>query len=228
MPDRGLVLTPAGNVEARDSAFRSHQRIDIEDEFLSPEGYGELNWNKHHLPYITELASEANHPGIIRVAADAVANDFAAFMLGQSSLPTIIPAEVEQATYIVRPQDITSMNLRFGFSDVPLAPTVYARFVFSSGTSAFWRLETAQGGTSTVTTSAITVASNTWYKLDIMQVTAGSWTFYINDALVATHTTNVPTSAFSPYMMWGPTDGTLRYVDIDYFRYQSKVMGNRY
>lgn len=64
-----------------------------------------------------------------------------------------------------------------------------------SAGSANWKCFTINGGTRTITTTSTAVASATWTKLRIEINAAGtSVAFYVNDILVATHTTNIPAS----------------------------------
>lgn len=70
-------------------------------------------------------------------------------------------------------------------------------FRYTHGTnSGKWECVTRQNGSETAADSGVTVASTTWYKLGIVvNAAANSVSFYINGALVATNTTNIPTGA---------------------------------
>lgn len=73
-----------------------------------------------------------------------------------------------------------------------------AAFSYDTGVdgTAFWRTSTSAGvaNTFTTTTTTTAIAANTEYKLYINCSTASTdCKFYINDVLVATHTTNLPT-----------------------------------
>jgi hypothetical protein len=58
-----------------------------------------------------------------------------------------------------------------------------------------WAAVTADGSVRTTTASGITVAAGTWYKLRVEVNAAGtSATYYIDDTLVATIATNIPTT----------------------------------
>jgi hypothetical protein len=65
-----------------------------------------------------------------------------------------------------------------------------------SGASANWRCITRASSTSTSTTSSVAVkveGTDVADKLEIVWTSTSDCKFYINDSLVATHTTNVPT-----------------------------------
>jgi hypothetical protein len=68
------------------------------------------------------------------------------------------------------------------------------------------------------------VNANQWYKLRIDINAAGtSVTFFINDVLVATHTTNIPssTTAIAPISIIHKSAGTTaRTMLTDYFMYE--------
>lgn len=74
----------------------------------------------------------------------------------------------------------------------------YAAFRYSPAVdgTAFWRCVTDNGsGSPTVTVTTAAIAVSTRYKLRIDATDPASIKFYINDALVATHTTTLPTSS---------------------------------
>jgi hypothetical protein len=62
--------------------------------------------------------------------------------------------------------------------------------------SANWKCVTISASTRTFTTTSVAVTASAWVKLRIeINAAATSVGFYINDVLVATHTTNIPTSS---------------------------------
>jgi hypothetical protein len=75
-----------------------------------------------------------------------------------------------------------------------------------------WKCYTVNALTRTLTTTSIQVLANEWYKLKIVvNATATSVSFYINENLVATHTTNIPptTTAYSCASLINKKIGTL-------------------
>jgi hypothetical protein len=62
--------------------------------------------------------------------------------------------------------------------------------------TAFWRCVTSDGTTSTVTTTTTAIAASTIYNLRIEISAAGTTIrFFVNSVLVATHTTNLPSTS---------------------------------
>lgn len=101
--------------------------------------------------------------------------------------------------------DITSSRIFCGlFSATPFGsatPSVhYVAFRYDTGAdgTAKWRcVSDNASGSPTVTDSGVTIAASTRYSLRIEVVSTSSVKFYIDDVLVATHTTTLPTSTQS-------------------------------
>jgi len=91
-------------------------------------------------------------------------------------------------------------------------------FVYHSTVTTTWRAATQNAGVGTRVDTGITVNANQWYKLGILINAAGtSVDFYIDDALVATITTNIPTTAIGFNATIFKAAGiTARVADIDY------------
>ncbi|MCR4294041.1 MAG: hypothetical protein NUW21_00795, partial [Elusimicrobia bacterium] len=99
---------------------------------------------------------------------------------------------------------IATERLWIGFSDASLTGTdsptgahvMAFRYAPTADTTAFWRTVTndvgADTGTTTVTATAIAVSTR--YTLTIDATDSAAIKFYINDVVVATHTTNLPTA----------------------------------
>lgn len=90
--------------------------------------------------------------------------------------------------------------------------------------SANWQCVTTVGSVRTLTTTTTAVSTAAWQKLDI-EINAGgtSVTFYIDDVLVATHTTNIPSGTsqlITPKGNIAKAVGTVsRFYHIDYIYY---------
>lgn len=98
---------------------------------------------------------------------------------------------------------VSTCRIVVGVSDVPGAqmqtPEAHmAAFVYDTvahGT-AFWRAVTSDGsGTLTTTATAQSIATSTLYSLTIDFADPASLKFYSGTTLLATHTTNLPTSS---------------------------------
>lgn len=97
-------------------------------------------------------------------------------------------------------------------------------FEFGAAATPNWKCYTRGAGVTTRTNTSIAVVAGTWYKLRIDINSAGnSVNFYINDTLVATHGSNIPTSltAMPIQSLIVKTAGTTaRTMLTDYFMYE--------
>jgi len=126
--------------------------------------------------------------------------------------------------------DITGVRIIFGWSstftfdtsDNP-ASTHLAAFRFSTGAGdTTWRALTKDGTTLNNQDSGVTVAADTKYILRIKVVTTSSIEFYINGTLVATSSSNLPTSTTTLNLYMGvatnTTAGTARALRFNSFQ----------
>jgi len=132
-------------------------------------------------------------------------NDFVRLIDNMSFTPEWLPRIVN---VIKTGTDITSVRIWCGMitnaspytSDDP-AGGDYAAFRYSTAAdgTAFWRTFTKDGTTSTVTTTTAAIAADTKYILEVRYDSASSVGFYVNNALVATHTTHLPRTSLTSY-----------------------------
>jgi hypothetical protein len=86
-----------------------------------------------------------------------------------------------------------------------------------SSASSNWQALTTNNNVRTFTNTTTAVSENTWVKLRIVANSSNVF-FYVNNTLVATHTTNIPTSVnLVPYIDIRKTAGsTARTLEVDY------------
>jgi len=106
--------------------------------------------------------------------------------------------------------DVTDLQMFVGLvqedisnpSATPSANYALFRYDTANDGTAFWRCASDSGtGTPQVTVTTVAITANTLYMLRIRwNAAATSYGFYINDTLVATHATTVPSS--SALMRW--------------------------
>ncbi len=76
-----------------------------------------------------------------------------------------------------------------------VAHGAWFRYATDVDATAFWRTVTGGGTNATVTTTTVAIATATSYELLIEGNSAGTaYRFFVNGALAATHTTNLPTT----------------------------------
>jgi hypothetical protein len=103
-------------------------------------------------------------------------------------------------------------------------PNGGAYFVYStagtptgSSASANWQCVTGNGSSVRTWTTTATAVTTGWSKLTVVASSSICF-FYVNDVLVATHTTNIPTPALTPNFEIRKTAGnTARLLWVDYF-----------
>ena len=110
-----------------------------------------------------------------------------------------------------------------GLMDDVAASANHCRFVYSDGiNSGKWQIETMSASSGNVVDSTVEVLANTWYKLQIIiNSTATEVKYYINNALVATVTNNIPAAVMHFMTVLNKTVGsTARTLSVDrhYFK----------
>jgi hypothetical protein len=160
----------------------------------------------------------SSHPGIVRVASPAVLNNIG--RIARSSSATVGMMLVEQCDrfeWVVNPTTNVAKKLRIGFTENTgtVAGDNGIYFRHNTGTTN-WEFVTKAGGTTTATDTGIAFATATWFKLSAIRISDTEWWAYINDALVAKNTTNVPTGAEVFCLMIETNDGNAKQCDVDF------------
>ena len=181
--------------------------------------------------------NRTNQQGIIQHSTGTGASNFTGYAYGSSlyigsgtiSLETYLTVETLST---VTERFMTYFGYAGGSSNYLNIPSgIFFSYdeggvVFSGGiTTPNWKCYTrVASGAVTVTTTSTVVNANQWYKLRIDINAAGtSVTFFINDVLVATHTTNIPssTTVIAPISIIHKSAGTTaRTMLTDYFMYE--------
>jgi hypothetical protein len=172
----------------------------------------------------TQIASEPGRPGIIRSATGTAATGRAAATSGANAV-RFGSGEWRYKAWVRVPVLSTSaerFSVRIGFIDLATGDSADgAYFEYDESVSANWRCKTANNSTRTTVDSGVPVAANVWIKLEVWVNAAGTEVdFFINGTLVATITTNIPTSA-GRETGWGwlilkSVGTTARHFDVDY------------
>jgi len=199
---------------------------------------GELGWSINSgsggTLTVANVNSAANHSGIKNGSLNAVANGIG--ILSYTTLAgnngTQIATDLFDMTWIIRPQTNTDQDLAVGiaiWSAAAYPPThgIYFEQDTAGANPTLWQCVTRFSSTSTTTATAITVATNTWYKLRIHRNGVNNVLFYIDGVLVCTHTTNIlaPTiNSLAPATLVKNLAAlAAKTFDLDYFYY--KVYG---
>ena len=216
--------------------------VDETDEFLNfgqEDGeLGDLGWHFTGGGTTSVGNSDqavADHPGIISLHTGATTNNTARMHLGNKVDTVVVsPSELDRMVWIVQIQatPINNMNFRMGlcsdFSTVSTGGIDVVCIDYTASVSPNWRCFTRKAGTETRTTTTVPVNALGWYKLEIVRTSGGDFQFYINDVLVATHSTNQPIVMLNVGVMITNSTGADKILIVDYFRMKTKTLGNRY
>jgi hypothetical protein len=102
---------------------------------------------------------------------------------------------------------------------------VYFSFIYGETN---WKAVTRGASSSTVTDTGVVFNNANWVMFEIKRTATNTFEFYINQSLVATHTTNITAAPLSPYIgMSSQTIGSYG-VYIDYFGMQLAPITQRW
>lgn len=171
----------------------------------------------------------SGYPGILRLTTGATSGNNSRLHRGSSvtAAALIVPADTLVQTALIRIPDITSITVRFGLGqDISAANfgTAGMWVEFNSASSANWLYATRQASTGTPVSSTLAVVANTWYNIDIVHHTSGV-SFFINNNLLGTITTNLPTTALQAGFIVQTATAAARSLDIDLYQSYLKPLG---
>lgn len=239
--DEGSSLTQestlnfvGGPVVADDSSSTTRVRILdyktmswIYEEFhaasvLSGGADGALGWGTSATT-VSNIASEANHPGIFQLKTSASATNYARTFL-QNNANTLLPSETFDATFIFRLPDMDSnTTFRVGFKDSTSGDQpnngIYLEGLtsdVSGGNQSVFGV-TRSGGSQNRTASLGTKAQNTWINIRIRRTDSTHVGFTLDGGTEVTTNLTIPTAVMA--VIFGVTTATnaARTIDIDYF-----------
>jgi nitrogen fixation protein len=166
----------------------------------------------------TRTPAESGHSGIIRGGTGTTSTGLNLIQFRSIWLGT----EDFESETSVRIQTLSDATNRFTLTFVNgVGTTNSIRFFYSDNVnSGKWQCETYSSSVSTLVDSGISVSINTWYSLKVVRISMVCY-FYINGTLVATISTNIP-SSFESFCTIGITKTvgtTSRTCDFDYLKF---------
>lgn len=215
---------------------------DFVDEFvwnsLVNGSIGELGWYYTAVgtPAVSVGTPAGYHYGIVRLGTGALINNNTRLHPGVFAYTNqIYFNSIVYADFIIRiPTAITTMIARIGFGQ-DVSNSVFgnysAYFEYDSSLSANWKAyNRATPNTTGPTDTGVVVTVNNWYVLRIRRNPINGYIeFYINEALVATHSTNLPSgNALSPGFYVETLAASARNLDVDYYRHREEILNNRW
>lgn len=141
----------------------------------------------------------AKHPGVVRHDTSTTSGAYCGTILCWNGL--YVSGQIILEGEVCLNNTATAAFARFGLGNdvVGADHTNGVYFEFDQATSSAWRIVTASSSSRTKTTTAVTASTATWFTMRIeVNAAATSVAFYIDDVLVGTHTTNIPTANTQP------------------------------
>lgn len=170
------------------------------------------------------VAADASHPGIVEFSTGSTAAGYDGALLGASCVrlgggELVLRTLVRWPTLSAVAQEYVS---RVGLIDLVSGDAVDGvYFEYDRLTSGdVLRCKTAANSVRTATATSTAVVANTWTNIAIRVDAAGANAyFYADGALIATHTTNIPTGAGREtsigFAIVKSAGGTARLLDVD-------------
>jgi hypothetical protein len=191
------------------------------DYIVAASGSG-ATWS---LDIVCELVSGTYYQGILRINPATTTNNYSKVSTGLGTLALGVgkathnvmlksPAAISDAT--------DNYTLIAGFFNNYTGATDGCYFYYNHATNTDWVVTTVKDGVATTTDTNVALTASTWYKLSVVvNAAATSVGFYINNSLVATHTTNIPSGVGDAlgagiYTERLSTGGTARMTLLDY------------
>lgn len=197
------------------------------DAFVAITGGSVSSWSlggetAGYTASIAPVAVANGHNGIVRISTDTT-NTHDAILFITSNIRF---DRVALADFWVKLGANTTELVQVGFMQGPGSTsggTDSCFFQFNPATNAnFQTISRLASGVATTTTTSV-APSTTWHKLSIWTESSVSIKFYIDNTLVATHTTGIPTTVFlSPDIYIKTLAAVARTIDVDRVRIFAK------
>ena len=190
--------------------------MQLQDDFITGNGsgaWGVLGWTSAGT--LTIQGSEANRPGILRIDTGAVSGTQARISFSNSG--AIDPASNHSDLWTARLNtNDANTTLRIGQGNsVAASPPGNGIYFEKLDADTNWFCVTRAAAVQTRNDSGVAV--NTNFNTFFISRNSSGVAFYINGALVCSHSTNIPTQFISPFAFIINSAAAAKTVDIDYF-----------
>jgi len=231
MPDPlELNKTPSFSVE--DQALIDARKPGVFAPQRLPELYAEdflngLNWTVYSGTAAIQTGV-SGHPGVVRLTTGASSGDKAIIGLHDSvSTKPLYTPNVVGNMAVFKFADPTDVRFNIGLYGGSLSTANFGNdslcFELDTSINQKLGLRADTGGTATRLTPGSNIGSATWYKLDWFRIGDSSVYFYINNVLVGTVSTNVPTGACGVGVALTTLTAAAKTVDVDFYQYEHYV-----
>lgn len=219
---RGIVADDSGGVtrlRSFDPATMTYMCDDFLAGTITTLSVGALNWTFGGGAGSTPTAV-AGHPGLFHRAGNAANGSIVT-----SIVPTFLPAEFFDLTWIFRPTDLDgNQSYRLGLCTAPTSTQPASDGIYLEGLSTdfaasnmTWFGVTRASSSQNRITTAVATANNAWVNVRIRRIDASTIGFTVNGATEVTLASTVPTAALSPFITYNATNSVAHNYDIDFF-----------
>jgi hypothetical protein len=197
--------------------FPSKKRIIIEDHFVSGNtstgSVGGLGWLASGT--VTSISSTASHYGVFQLDTSTVSSTHVRISLHNTVM--VDPAKNHTIVWQTAVNQVdANTTTRFGMvNSVIESPPSHGIYLEKQDADTNWFCVTTASGSSTRTDSGVAVSTN--YIIFKYVRNSQGVQFYINDTLVATNTTRIPTTFLSPYLGIVNSAAASKTINFDYF-----------
>jgi hypothetical protein len=184
-----------------------------------------LGWRLVGTP--TKVSTDGSGLVAINIATAAAANDVAELRLGTDATAMLSAGVAFVYHGIIKTAiNISDAKIKVGLlsgtADADKAADSNSIVFFYDSAAANWKAVTRLGGVETETDTGVAVGVSTDYRFKIIRriVADGGISdvrFYINESLVATHTTNIPIGSQNPAFAIEAKVATAKNMDVKFF-----------
>lgn len=201
----------------------SAEALRLHDDFvgggLATAAIGELGWS-FNAGSVQRTTVVSHRPGVIRRLSSTTAGEAASLFLGATGYASFTTENFARTTwYVAFENNNADYNARLGVASEPSSDTPTHGIYFERKyNDSQWYAVCRNNNTQTRAATGITF-STSWVRFGIVLRSSNTVDFYINGALVATITTNIPASStgLHPFVHVVPTSAVTRSYLVDRF-----------
>lgn len=220
------VLTPAAN-PSNSVLYDYRTTIEFQEEFgtgnTSSGLIGQLGWFTAGGTF-SLIDSETNRVGIVRKDTSSSSGTVSHLILSANQR-LYNAANTLTWKWVVRPNQIdANTTMRIGQAlTCTISPITTGIYFERLDADTNWFAVTNEATDATRTNTGVAATASAWVTLAIEKVSNASVKFYINGALVATHTTDLPSTQNSPCAQIVNSTAASKTLDFDYW--ETKITG---
>lgn len=178
---------------------------------------------------VTAVNGEADAPGIIQMTTGASNGASVTLYQAVRGTSTVLPLRANQVrTFTVRTRLTNTSNVafRFGYASDPIGAstaTSAAMWIYDTNVDTSLRAITRASGSAE--TTVLSTPGTSFVRYDIVQVAAGTFLFFRDRTLVATHSSTVPGAvSVAPFFQIITRTAGSKTLETDFVAYDTKAL----